>query len=251
VKAIATNDVWAVGSDSANKALAIHWDGTAWSLVPAVDDPSQSFSYLFGIDAVSGTEIWAVTGASKTLVERFTSPCLAPISVVSRKTHGTAGTFDIDLPLAGGPGIECRSGRANGDYTIVFTFANFLTNVGGADVTSGTGSVTDSAIDSTDAHRYVVNLTGVTNAQTIIVSLTNASDSTGGFSASGISIPVGVLVADVNATRRVDAADVSLVRQQTLQPITSSNFRDDINASGRIDASDVSIARQQTLTSLP
>jgi hypothetical protein len=62
---------------------------------------------------------------------------------------------------------------------------------------------------------------------------------------------MGVLVGDVNGTKRVDAADVSLVRQQTLQNIDSSNFRTDINTSGRIDAADVSIARQQTLTSLP
>jgi hypothetical protein len=62
---------------------------------------------------------------------------------------------------------------------------------------------------------------------------------------------MGVLLGDVNASGRVDAADVSLVREQTLVPIDSSNFRADINASGRIDAADVSIARQQTLTSLP
>jgi hypothetical protein len=31
-------------------------------------------------------------------------------SVVSRKTHGSAGTFDVDLPSSGWPGIECRSG---------------------------------------------------------------------------------------------------------------------------------------------
>jgi hypothetical protein len=53
----------------------------------------------------------------------------------------------------------------------------------------------------------------------------------------------------------VDAADVSLVRQQTLQPVNdnsgTSDLREDINVSGRIDAADVSIARQQTLTSLP
>jgi hypothetical protein len=33
--------------------------------------------------------------------------------------------------------------------------------------------------------------------------------------------------------------------------VTGSNFRADINVSNRIDAADVSIARQQTLTSLP
>jgi hypothetical protein len=62
---------------------------------------------------------------------------------------------------------------------------------------------------------------------------------------------MGVLIGDVNASGRVDAADVSSVRQQTLQNVDGSNFREDINASGRIDAADVSIARQQTLTSLP
>src|SRR5205823_4473616 len=29
---------------------------------------------------------------------------------VSRKTHGAAGTFDVNLPLTGTPGIEPRSG---------------------------------------------------------------------------------------------------------------------------------------------
>jgi hypothetical protein len=62
---------------------------------------------------------------------------------------------------------------------------------------------------------------------------------------------MGVLLGDVNASGRVDAADVSLARQQTLQSVTTSNFREDVNASGRIDAADVSITRQQTLTSLP
>ncbi len=43
-------------------------------------------------------------------------------SAVSRKTHGNAGSFDVDLPVSGTPGMECRSGGATGDYTIVLTF---------------------------------------------------------------------------------------------------------------------------------
>jgi hypothetical protein len=116
-------------------------------------------------------------------------------------------------------------------------------------VTNGTGTIASNNIDNSDTHNYIVNLTGVTNAQTIMVSLTNVTDSAGDFS-SAVSAQMGVLLGDVNASRRVDAADVSLVRQQTLQPVTTSNFRGDINASGRIDAADVSIVRQQTLTSL-
>jgi hypothetical protein len=160
--------------------------------------------------------------------------------------------FDVYLPVGGNPGIECRGGdgNGNGEYMVVFTFANTLTGADGASIASGTGSVSNSSIDSNDAHNYVVNLTGVTNAQTITISLSRLTDSVGNFSDT-ISTSMGVLLGDANATGRVDAADVSAVRQQTLRTIDSINFRDDINASGRIDASDVSIARQQTLTSLP
>ena len=173
-------------------------------------------------------------------------------AVVSRKIHGIAGTFDINLlsPIPEFLGIECRSGGTNGDYTMVFSFADTLTSVGGASVASGTGSVGSSNIDSNDAHNYIVNLTGVTNAQTIAVSLTNVTDSAGNFS-SAVPISMGVLLGDVNGSGRVDSGDVSLVRQQTLQTVISSNFQEDINVSGRIDSGDVSIARQQTLTSLP
>jgi hypothetical protein len=180
--------------------------------------------------------------------------CLPPPvqlnAVVSRKSHGSIGNFVIDLPLTGNPGIECRSGGANGDYTLIFTFANTLTSVSSASVSTGTGSVTSSNIDSSDAHNYIVSLTGAANAQFITVSLTNVTDSAGNFSPA-VAGQMGVLLGDVNASGRVDAADVSLVRQQTLQPVSSSNFREDINTSGRIDAADVSIAREQTLTSLP
>jgi hypothetical protein len=133
---------------------------------------------------------------------------------------------------------------------LVFTFPNTVTSVGSVSVTRGTGLVASSNIDSNDAHNYIVNLTGVTNAQVIAVTLSNVTDSAGN-SSNAISARMAVLIGDVNSSGRVDAADVSSVRQQTLQPVTSSNFREDINASGRIDAADVSIARQQTLTSLP
>jgi hypothetical protein len=167
----------------------------------------------------------------------------------SRMIHGPAGTVDLNLPFDGS-GIECRSGITQGDYTIILSFANNLLFVGGASVINGTGTVGSSMIDSNDSHHYIVNLSGVSNAQRITVSLSNVIDSAGNQIAS-VSQAMGVLLGDVNASGRVDAADVSLVRQQTLESVNISNFRADVNASGRIDAADVSIARQQTLTSLP
>jgi hypothetical protein len=172
--------------------------------------------------------------------------------VVSRKTHGTAGDFDILLPLTGTPGIECRTGNTNGAHTLIFTFDTPLVSVGGASVT-GNGSMVDpntSGIDPSNSHNYIVNLTGVANAQTITVTLTNVMDSIGNFFPT-FPVQMGVLLGDVNQTGRVDSADVFQVRQNTLQDATQSNFRSDVNTSGRIDSADVFTTRQQTLTGLP
>jgi hypothetical protein len=236
------------------------WNGSTWTLLQPAHVPFERTNAA----AVDGTDVSPLLmfGGRRQVGPVYQSgtdflndlwtfgPPLTPTSIVSRKVHGSAGTFDVDLPLSGNVGIECRSGGVNGDYTVVFSFANPLGSVSGASVTSGTGSVASSNIDSSDAHNYIVNLTGVANAQVITVSLANVTDFAGNFSGA-VSAQMGVLLGDVNASRRVDAADVSLVRQQTLQTVTTSNFREDIDFSGRIDAADVSIVRQQTLTSLP
>ena len=62
----------------------------------------------------------------------FTSPPL--VTVVSRMTHGSAGTFDVTLPLNGAVGIECRRSNSlgEGNYVLVFRFENELITVGGA-----------------------------------------------------------------------------------------------------------------------
>jgi hypothetical protein len=171
-----------------------------------------------------------------------------PPTVVSRKTHGSAGVFDINLPLTETPGIECRSGGANGDHQIIFTFANPLTSVDGAGITGGTGTVSSNEIDSNDPHNYVVNLTGVTNAQTIAIMLFGANDGT---YTGDIVAPMGVLLGDVNANGRTDAGDVTQVRNRTVSIPDQQTFRFDVNASGRIDAGDVTVTRNASVTVLP
>ena len=176
-------------------------------------------------------------------------------SVVSRKIHGDAGAFDIvvDCPPCAGPAIpatECRSGGANGDYTLVFTFANTLTNVDSASVTGGTGSVVDAKIDRNDAHNYIVNLTGVTNAQTIGVSLNNVRDSAGNFS-STISASMAVLIGDTTNNRSVNSSDIAQTQSQSGQTVTASNFREDVTANGSINSSDIAIVQSKSGTALP
>ena len=56
----------------------------------------------------------------------------APVvqSAVSRKTHGGAGAFDVNLPLTGTTGVECRTTGGTNDYTMVVAFAGNVTVTG-------------------------------------------------------------------------------------------------------------------------
>jgi len=170
------------------------------------------------------------------------------LGAVSRKVHGTSGTFDIGLPATGPIGIECRTGGQNGNFTIVFVFANPIVSVANTSMT-GTGSVSGRST-GTDPHEYVVNLTGVTNAQRLTLTLMGVTDTVGNNTPS-VSATMGVLLGDVNGTGIVDGNDVATVQSQTRQPITGTTFRDDVNASGIIDGNDVSMTQGQTRTSLP
>jgi hypothetical protein len=63
VSAVSANDVWAVGSylserRRGNFPLTEHWDGTAWSIVPA---PSPGPEYVFSsVTALAPDDVWAV-----------------------------------------------------------------------------------------------------------------------------------------------------------------------------------------------
>ena len=112
-----------------------------------------------------------------------------PSQVVSRKLHGGM-PFDINLPLTGNPGIECRSGGATNDYQIVLSFPNAVTFTV-ASVTIGTGSVSSSNGSGTNI--VTINLTGVSNAQRVTVTLSGVSDGT---NTGDINVPMGMLIGE-------------------------------------------------------
>jgi hypothetical protein len=57
------SDVWAVGeqqsSDGIFQTLVEHWDGTAWNVIPS-PNPGETGNHLYGVDAVSPSDVWAV-----------------------------------------------------------------------------------------------------------------------------------------------------------------------------------------------
>jgi PKD repeat protein len=178
-------------------------------------------------------------------------------TVVSRMTHGGAGTFDVNLPLTGTRGVECRNNSSTGagNYTMVFTFTNNLTSVDSATVTTGAGTVSSTVLGpnaglNLTANQFEVNLTGVTNAQYIVVSLVNAKDSTGAIG-NVIGPQMGVLIGDTNHDGFVNSADISQTKAQSGASVTINNSREDLNTDGFLNSGDISLVKSKSGTALP
>jgi RHS repeat-associated protein len=171
---------------------------------------------------------------------------ILPFTAVSRKVHGSAGIFDIALPLTGVAGIECRSGGVNNAHQLIVTFPRAIT-FANASVTTGTGTIASTSI-SPDNTQVTINLTGVTNAQTILVTLSSVSDGT---TTNDVVIGMGVLLGDTTGDGLVNSSDTAQTQSQSGQPVTISNFPEDVNVSGTITSSDISLVQSQSGTGLP
>jgi uncharacterized protein (TIGR02597 family) len=165
------------------------------------------------------------------------------LSAVSRKIHGDAGTFDLFLPLAGTPAVECR--YTGGDYQVVFTFPSAVTFTGAA-VTSG--SVASLSAYSTASNVVTINLAGVADAQWITITLLDVND---GANTNNVAVRMGLLNGDTNGNGAVNSSDVGLTKSESGQPLTLTNFRNDVNANGLINSTDLSIVKWRSGASLP
>ena len=172
---------------------------------------------------------------------------IVPLSAVSRKTHGDAGTFDLPLPLSGRPGIECRSGGGNGEYQVVITFPTSVT-LASATVTPEPGKTAAvSGPPLTTGNQITVNLTNVSNAQTITVNLVGLTD---GVTTDTVSVPMSVLIGDAASNGSVNSSDITEVKSQLNQPVTVSNYRDDVTADGLINITDLFVVASLTGTGI-
>ena len=89
---------------------------------------------------------------------------------------------------------------------------------------SATASVSNFAVHHS---QVIVNLTNVSNAQTLSINLIGV---TGGTRSGNVSIPMSVLIGDTNADGVVNSTDLSQTQAQSGNRVTQSNFREDVNA---------------------
>jgi hypothetical protein len=174
---------------------------------------------------------------------------------MSRKIHGAAGSFDIDLPLIGPPGIECRTGGATNDYVIVAAFDSGVAVQGKrqAQVVSGAGMIGaggsgNGGMVIVSRNNVTIPLTNVGNAQTISVRLNGV---TVGEAISDIIIPMRILAGDTTANGSVNSADVSQTKGRIGHVVDATTFRSDVNGNGEINSADISIIKSFVGTGLP
>jgi hypothetical protein len=127
VAAVAANDIWATGfhfswdtglsySTEVNQALALHWDGASWTVVPNPHTGTGN-NFLEAVAAVATTDVWAVGSyccsgpVGGTLTEHYTPvqqftdvPATNPFYTYIRclACRGIAGGYPC-----GGPGEPC------------------------------------------------------------------------------------------------------------------------------------------------
>lgn len=176
---------------------------------------------------------------------------VAAMSAVSRKIHtGIPTPFDVNLPLSGAPGIECRSGGATNAFQVVLTFPVAVTYTS-ASITSGTGNIGASrpgrktATSSTVA---TVNLTDVASGQYITLTLSGVSD---GVNTNDVAVRMGVLTGDTNGDGSVNSADIGQTKSKSGQPVDSTNFRTDLNTDGNLNSADIGLVKSKSGTALP
>jgi hypothetical protein len=180
---------------------------------------------------------------TNTLVE---GPCP---NVVSRKAHGLAGSYDINLPQTGTAGIECRSGGANNSLTLVYSLAANLSSPGTATVTQGSATVGTPTIGP-NPFQVTVPLTNVANPQHLVVTLNGVKD-TSNVVIDHLVARIDMLAGDTTADGVVNSADIAQTKSQSGNGLTSVNFREDVTADGNLNSADIGLVKSKSGTGLP
>jgi PKD repeat protein len=258
--------------EDGTQPLTVHFDGSASSDADSID---QVVDYIFnfgdGSDDVDNGNNPMITrtftepgeyivrlvvkdsrGKISSNTAAFIVEVESPVTgVVSRRMHGTISTpFDIDLPLGGTAGEECRLPGPGGTYQLIYTFQRNITQHGTATLVKGTANI-DSVVSGPAANEVTVNLSGVTDRQHLVLRLDGAQD-TEGTILNNLPARMDVLVGDVNGSGRTDNGDAIAIRNLAgAVPNNTATSRADVNCSGRVDNGDATAVHNNAGAVIP
>jgi hypothetical protein len=112
VDALASNDVWAVGSDG-KAPLAEHYDGSTWSVVPTPDIEGE----LYAVEAIAPGDVWAAGESDdSTLIMHWNG---GSWTVVPSPNGPMPGNQLADL-VAAGPNRVWAVGTSYDDISVIY-----------------------------------------------------------------------------------------------------------------------------------
>jgi len=159
------------------------------------------------------------------------------VSAVSRKTHGLAGAFDMDISVPGA--VESR---LNGPTQIIVTFDRVIDGADGLDnggVLISSGTIHAVVIsDST----LTIDMSGVADCSALTIRFPGIVSQTGGASASQ-ALCFGVLRGDVQEDGATNVMDLLATKNVLNHPLDSSNYQCDINIDGNLNVLDLLVIR--------
>ncbi len=214
-----------------------------------------SANYRLASSLGDGVATAVILSASCQIREGFralaaSGPAPVLLTVFSRKTHGSVGTFELPIDKApaitGAVSVEPRI--MGGGHTIVFNFDQPVTSFTAATVKDSGGNVVitpTASISGTSPNSVIVLMPGVPDNKRVLVSVTGVNGATDAAAA------IGFLVGDVNNSRAVNANDVTAVKARAGTRIDAGTFQYDINTSGVVNATDISAVKARSATTLP
>ncbi len=191
--------------------------------------------------------IWRLTCAVALLavaVQAATTSALSLDRVFSRKTHGSAGPFELPVDtvpvITGNISIEPRV--IGPGHLIVFKFNETLTGPGTVSVvdvaSASIGSVTHTAV----GNEVRVTITDVPDRRRIKVTLTGVTAASGSMNATA---SLGFLIGDFNNAASVTVEDRTAIKARAGKTADNDSYRYDIDLSGRITAADIAAVKSR------
>ena len=173
------------------------------------------------------------------------------LAAVSRKVHGSAGTFDLNLNLnpAINPTVEPR---LRGPTQVLFTFNKDMTAADGVLDTSEFTLTNATYVSATIvSSNLTLNLTNVVDQSKVTVVLNGMSDLAGNALVGTNAVCVRALFGDANQSGTINIADMQAIKFKLSPALTATNFLCDLNLSGAINIADMQVAKSLLSHTVP